>query len=55
MSSGTDMWPVKEHFTPYEYIYEDRCMYKDVYMSMYSSRRMEEHTGRDDRKDERDR
>ena len=36
--SGSDVWLVKEHFTPYEYaIYE----YVDVHTSMYSSRLME--------------
>ena len=48
------MWPVKEHFTPYEHMYEERCMYEDAYMSMYSSRCMEERIGRDDAKDVRD-
>jgi len=28
-SSGADVWPVKEHFTPdeYEYMYEDEDVY----------------------------
>jgi len=45
------VWPVKEHFTPYDtYEYEDRRIYEGVYMSMYSTRSMEERTGRDDRR-----
>jgi len=38
--SGSDVWPVKEHFTPYGYaMYE----YVDMYTSMYSRRLVKRH------------